>query len=239
MPKALRYMRFCAWGGPMLLVALILFWGVLGHNIPPYSAGGDPTEIAEHFRAHQAAARAGMMLSMAFSIFYLIWGLGVTKLMERIERDTNILSQLQLWGAGFTTLIILLPCGIWLAAAFRPEELDASIIQLLYDLGWILFDATFAVTALQLLAMGICFLLDERPVPLIPAWVSWYTVWVGAMLPLLSLVAVFKTGPFSRSGLINYWIEFPIFFLFMLLVSIYVLRAIDRLESEAPAESPC
>lgn len=236
MKQPLRHVRFCAWGGPILLIALILFWGLLGHNIPPYSAAGDAQEIADHFRNHTAAARAGMILSMAFGAFYLVWGLGVTKLMEHIETDSNVLSQLQLWGAGLTTLIIILPCGIWLTAAFRPHELDPQIIQLLYDLGWIIFDASFSVTALQILAMGICFLTDKRPVPLVPTWVGWYTVWVGAMLPLLGLIAVFKGGPFARDGMINYWIEFPIFFLFMLLTSIYVLRALPRLERELEAE---
>jgi len=42
----------------------------------------------------------------------------------------------------------------------------------------------------------------------------------------------FKDGPFSRSGLMNYWIEFSIFFAFMLFVSIWTLKAITRLQQE-------
>lgn len=227
-----RYVRFCAWGGPILLVALIFFWGILGHNIPPYSAAGNADEIATHFREHTSQARIGMIFTMAFGVFYVIWGLGISKVMEAIEQDNNVLSTLQLWGAGLTTIVIILPASFWLTAAFRPDELPPQTIQLLYDAGWIFFDCAFSLTMLQILAMGVCFLGDKRAQPIIPHWVSWYVIWVGCMLPLLGLISVFKDGPFSRSGLINYWIEFPIFFLFMLLSSIYVLRAIPKLENE-------
>lgn len=233
MKVSFQYVRFCAWGGPVLLVALIFFWGLLGHNIPPYGSDLAAEAIADHFRNHTASARIGMILTISFGVFYLIWGIGVSKVMEAIQPKNDILSRLQTWGAGFTTLVIVIPSCIWLTAAFRPTELPAQTIELLYDMGWILFDVQYSLTALQVLAMGVCFLHDPRTLPVVPKWVSWYIIWVGCMLPLLGLIALFKSGPFSRSGLINYWIEFPIFFLFMLLASIYTLRAIPRLEAEA------
>lgn len=227
-----RHLRFCAWGGPVLLVVLIVFWGLLGYNIPPYSSAAPAEAIAAHFRDHTTHVRIGMLFTMAFSVLYVVWGIAISRLMEAIAPTNALLSTLQTWGAGLTTLVLLLPASIWLTAAFRPDELDPRTIQLLYDAGWIFFDCAFSATVLQLIPMGIAFLADRRERPLIPNWVSWYTIWVGCMLPLLGLIAVFKDGPFSRSGLINYWIEFPIFFLFMLLVSIFVIKAIDRLERE-------
>lgn len=235
MKEELRYVRFCAWGGPVLLGALILFWGLMGHNIPPYGSDLPASAIADHFRNHTTSARVGMILTISFGVFYLIWGVGVSKVMEAIRPGNDVLSRLQTWGAGFTTLVIVIPACMWLTAAFRPNELDPQIIQLLYDMGWILFDVQYSLTALQVLAMGICFLDDRRPIPIIPKWVSWYIIWVGCMLPLLALIAMAKSGPFSRNGLINYWIEFPIFFLFMLLASIYTIRAIPKLEAEEGA----
>lgn len=238
MSERMRYVRFCAWGGPVLLLALIIFWGLLGHNIPPYGSDLPATALADHFRNHTTSARIGMIMSVSFGVFYLIWGVGVAKVMQAIDRTDDVLPQLQTWGAGFTTLVIVIPCCIWLTAAFRPDELSPQLIELLYDLGWILFDVQYPLTALQVLAMGICFVKDPRPLPVIPRWVGWYIIWVGCMLPLLGLIALFKSGPFSRSGLINYWIEFPIFFFFILLSSIYTLRAIPRLERERAESSP-
>lgn len=232
MPSPYRYVRACAWGGPLVLVALIVFWAIMGYNIPPYSASLPAEAIADHFRQHTTEVRVGMLLTMAFSPLYLVWGLAITTVMEKIETDNHILSRLQLWGAGFTTIVVALPACIWLTAAFRPDELDPEITRLLYDFGWLFFDCAFALTMLQMIPMGVCFLSDKRAQPLIPHWASWYIIWVGCMLPLLGLIALFKSGPFERAGLINFWIEFNIFFLFMIIASIFVLRAIPRLEQE-------
>lgn len=231
-PVPYGHMRICAWTGPVLLVVLILFWGVLGYNIPPYSAAAPAETIAAHFRDHTTSVRIGMLFTMGFSVFYLVWGVAISRLMEVISPSNAMLCTLQTWGAGLTTLVILLPASIWLTAAFRPDELDPRLIQLLYDAGWLFFDCAFSATVLQLVPMGIAFLADTRSRPLMPKWVSWYAIWVGCMLPLLGLISVFKSGPFSRNGLINYWVEFPIFFLFMLLVSIFLLAAITRIERE-------
>lgn len=231
MPNPYRYVRFCAWMGPVLLVALILFWGILGHNIPPYSAALEAQAIADHFREHTTAARAGMILTMLFGVLYLVWGMAITKIMEAVERDNDVLSRLQLWGAGFTTLILVIPPSIWLAAAFRPE-IDPEILRMLYDLGWILFDLAYSLTMLQLIAFAVCFLDDHRAIPIMPKWVSWFCAWVAFTFLVLAIMPFFKDGPFSRSGIFNYWVEFTIFFLVMLIMSIFTLRALDRLERE-------
>lgn len=227
-----RYLRFCAWSGPVVLVAIILFWGIMGRNIPPYSAALDAQTFADQFLQHVNQTRIGMTLTMNFAVFYFIWGLAITKVMQAVERDNDILSTLQIWGAGFTTIILVIPPSIWLAGAFRPEALEPNILQLLYDMGWLLFDIAYTLTSMQFIAIGVCFLSDQRSVPLVPKWVSWYTLWVGIAFLPLSLMPLFKDGPFSRSGVLNYWVEFTIFFLVMLFVSIYILRAVGRLERE-------
>jgi hypothetical protein len=230
-----RYVRFCAWMGPATLVALIAFWGILGSNIPPYAASLDAAAIADHFRQHTTAARVGMIFTMMFGVLYVVWGMAITKVMEAVERDNDVLSRLQLWGAGYTTLVLVIPPSIWLTAAFRPE-IDPQLLQLLYDLGWILFDMAFSLTMLQFIAFGVCFLADERAVPLVPKWVSWFSIWVAVMFIVLIFMPFFKAGAFSRSGIFNYWVEFTIFFLVMTVVSIATLRALDRLQSEHAAD---
>lgn len=227
-----RYFRACAWGGPLLLIASILFWGLLGRNIPPFSAGLDAQAFADQFRPNAYQIRIGMIGELIFTVLYLMWGVAISKVMEAVERDNNVLSTLQIWGAGFTTVIFALACTTWLTATFRAETMNPELLQMLYDLGWIQFDMAFTLTTLQLIAMGVCFLSDRRLVPIFPRWVSWYTILVGFMFFMLALMPFFKSGPFSRSGLINYWVEFPAFFAFMAVVSIYLFKAIGRLERE-------
>lgn len=231
MPNPYRYMMFCAWMGPVVLAALIVFWGVLGHNIPPYSAALPAEGIAAHFREHTASARAGMILTMIFGALYLVWGMAITKVMETVERDNDVLSRLQLWGAGFTTLILVIPPSFWLTAAFRPDT-DVENLRMLYDMGWILFDVAFSLTMIQMFAFGVCFLSDKRPNPIIPKWVAWLAIWLGFTFLVLGIMPFFDDGPFSRSGLFNYWVEFVLFFNVMLIMCIYVIIAVARLQRE-------
>ncbi|EQB33591.1 MULTISPECIES: hypothetical protein [Sphingobium] len=231
-PSPYRYVWACAWGGPIFLAASLLFWGLLARNIPPFTPNVDAQLIADHFRQHKNAIRTGMVLTMAFSVFYFVWGVAISKVMRAVERDNDVLSTLQLGGALFTTLITLLPAWIWLGAAYRPEALSPIILQLLYDIGWLLFVVAYSLTSVQAVAVGICFLADRRPTPLIPNWLGWFSIWAGTMLAIETVMPFFPSGPFSRSGILNFWIEFSIFFTFIFLLSVYILRAIARLERE-------
>ncbi|MGE4430919.1 MAG: hypothetical protein AB7E05_09305 [Sphingobium sp.] len=232
-----RYVRFCLWMGPALLVLLIIFFALLGHNIPPYSAAAPAQEIAAHFREHTTSARIGMTGMMVSGVLYLIWGMGITKVMEAAERDNDVLSRLQLWGAGFTTLVLVFPPAFWLSAAFRPEA-DPAILRMLYDTGWIMFDMAFSLTMLQVTAFAVCFLNDWRAAPLVPKPVSWFAIWVAIVFMGFCFLPFFHDGPFSRSGFFNYWVEFSLFFWAMLILSIFTLRALTRLEKDAGGQSP-
>ncbi len=226
-----RYVRACAWAGPVLLVATLLFWAVLGRNVPPYSAGLTAEAMAGQVRAHATLIRIGMVGQMTVSGLYLVWGVAISKVMERMEGDNDVLSTIQLWGAGFTVLVFEIPCMAWLAATFRADVLPAPIIQALYDMGWMFFDIAY-LTSLQMIPLAICILNDRRPVPLMPKWLGWFSLWVAISFLLLILTGFFKTGPFARDGILNYWVEFSLFFWFWLLIAIYTIKAVGRLERE-------
>lgn len=230
-----RYVRACAWGGPILLAATILFWGVLGQNIPPYSPALSAQEFADEIIAHAPQIRIGMILQMPFSLFYFLWGVGIMKVMQAVERDNDVLSTLQIWGAGFTTIVFVVPCAMWLAVAYRPEQMDPRTLQILYDFAWFFFDMAYALTTMQTIAIGICFLSDRRPTPLVPGWVAWFTMFVGVSFVLETMMPLVYSGPFARSGMLNYWIEFSLFFAMMLILSIYILKAVGRLQDEHKA----
>jgi len=227
-----RYLRLCAWAGPAMLVGTILLWGMLGQNIPPYSGAMDARAFADQYLGHIYSIRAGMIGTLAIMPLYFIWGLAVTKVMEQVESDNNILSQLQLWGAGFTTMVFYVACGVWLASTYRPEAYSPDTLQMLYDLGWIMFDLPYSLTTMQMVAMGVCFLGDRRAEPLIPKWVCWLSIWAGFSFFLEVMMPWFKVGPFARNGTLNFWIEFSAFFVYMAATSLYVVAAAGRLERE-------
>jgi hypothetical protein len=45
----------------------------------------------------------------------------------------------------------------------------------------------------------------------------------------------FKTGLFARQGWLNFWVEFLVWFIYILLITYYVWKAIPRLEAERAA----
>ena len=45
----------------------------------------------------------------------------------------------------------------------------------------------------------------------------------------------FKSGLFARQGWLNFWVEFLVWFLYILVITYYVLKAIPRLEQERTA----
>jgi hypothetical protein len=222
--------------GPLFLLIFIVAWGILGYNIPPLSAEWSAADMAQHFRVHANQVRAGMVGSMTFAVLYVVWGMSITKVMEVVEAGrNNVLSQLQLWGAGLTVVPILVSSSFWLTGAYRPEALDQSILQMLYDMAWLLIDLAYSVTSVQMFALGVLFLSDEREVPLVPKWVSWYSIWVGFMFVIEVLMPYFKGGFLARQGILNFWIEFLIWFFFILILTWAVLRAVSRVEREQAA----
>lgn len=234
MSEKLKYLRLCAWAGPAFLFVFIVFWGVLGGNLPPLAADLPASAIADHYRDNANLIRLGMGVAMSFVVLYLVWGLAIAKVIEYgIERENNVLSTLALWGAGLTVVPIMVSCSFWLAGAYRPAALDDSVLQLLYDLPWLLIDLAYMVTSVQMFALGAAFLRDQRAVPLVPKWLCWYGIWVAFSFIAEVLMPFFMSGLFARNGMLNFWIEFFLWFFWIVALSTYMLIAIGRLEAEA------
>lgn len=225
-----RYWRFCAWMGPLFVVAFYYCWGVLGHNFPPFTPDTPASEVAGWFRENANGARLGMVVAMTFAPAYGVWGYSLAKVLEQVDGKDTILVQLARVGAAWTTITVLIPSSFWLTAAFRPEALPDWMIQILYDMAWLLIDLAYAVTSVQLFALGVGFLGDKRATPLIPKWLAWYGIWVGFMFILECVMPYFRSGAFARSGILNFWIEFLIWMAWVPVLTGYVLKAIGRIE---------
>ena len=227
-----RYWRFCAWMGPVFAGVFFVFWGLLGHNFPPFAPDAPASEVAGWFRSHANGVRLGMVVAMSFAPAYGVWGYAVAKVLQQVIEKDNILVQLSRMGAQLTVVPILISCSFWLVAGFRPEALPDWAIQMIYDWAWLLIDLAYAVTTVQMFALGVGFLSDKRAVPLVPKWLSWYGIWVGFMFIAECIMPYFRNGAFARSGILNFWIEFAIWMLWVPVLTLYALRAITRIEAE-------
>lgn len=230
-----RYARPLAWTGPLLLLGTIIFWGVLGQNIPPYSPALGAEEFAAQIREHAAQIRIGMIVQMPISVMWFTWSVALWQVMRAIEIENgsnSVLSTIQLFGGAFTTIVFVLPCSVWLAVAYRPEVMDPRTLMMMYDFGWMFFDMAYSLTTMQMIAWGMCMLQDRRSQPLTPPWAVWFTMFVVVSFLLLTMMPLVYDGPFSRSGLLNYFYEFGAFFVMWIVVAVYTFKAINRLEQE-------
>lgn len=231
-----KYWRACAMAGPIFLGAFLICWGWLGYNIPPIPADHTADQLAEHFRTNYNHVRAGMAGAMLFGCFYLPWTLSITKVMEKINPHKNdIVSTLQMWGGGLTVVPLITSSVFWLTGSYRPEVLSPMILQMLYDQGWLLIDMFYFITTIPMVAIGVAGLTDQRAKPLFPRWACWYSIWAGLSFLFELLMPFFKTGLFARQGWLNFWVEFLVWFIYILLITFYVLKAIPRLEAERTA----
>ena len=225
-----RFWRFCLWMGPLFVAVFYYCWGVLGHNFPPFSPEAPASEVAGWFRDNRNDVRLGMVVAMTFAPAYGVWGYAVAKVLEQVVGPNHLMVQLARVGAAWTTITVLVPSSFWLTAAYRPDALPDWMIQMLYDMAWLLIDLAYAVTSVQLFALGVGFLLDKRAVPLVPKWLAWYGIWVGFMFAVECLMPFFFSGAFARHGGLNFWIEFLIWMVWVPVLTGYTLKAVKRIE---------
>jgi hypothetical protein len=231
-----KYWRLCAAMGPVFLAAFLFFWGALGSNIPPIPADWTAEQMAEHFRTNYNETRAGMAGAMLFGVLYLPWTLSITKVMEMINpNESDIIPKLQMWGGGLTVVPLVTSSVFWLTASYRPDVLDAVTLQMLYDQGWLLIDMFYAITTIPMIAVGVAGLTDQRAKPLFPGWACWFSIWAGISFLFELLMPFFKSGLFARQGWLNFWVEFLVWFFYIVIVTYYVFKAIPRLEKERAA----
>ncbi|GAB3372872.1 hypothetical protein NCG89_06680 [Spongiibacter taiwanensis] len=228
-----KYWRACCAMGPLFLACFLFFWGYLGSNVPPIPADWTADEAAAHFRENYNSTRAAMAGAMLFGVLYLPWTLSITKVMEWINPNTNdMMSKLQMWGGGLTVVPLVTSSVFWLTAAYRPEALPPWMLQMLYDQGWLLIDMFYAITTIPMVAIGVAGLTDQRAQRLFPRWACWFSIWAGVSFLFELLMPFFKTGLFARQGWLNFWVEFLVWFFYILIISYYVWKAIPRLRQE-------
>jgi hypothetical protein len=221
----------------LVFIALFAFgWGFLGHNIPPYEGAMPADELAAIYRANGASLRIGFSLGILACAFMVPWVVGLYRIMLSMEEGRLMLPMLQLAGGLLTVCVPMFSCVILLAAAYRPEQ-DPALTRMLFDLGWLTIDMVWGVTTLQYIAFGAVVLRDRRATPLFPRWLAWLGIFLGLEFVLEFIMPHMRSGPFSWSGVFNYWLPFFGPFVWMILVVVYMVKATNRLAQEY-AEQP-
>lgn len=217
----------CAWSGLIFLLMFFVGWAVIGGFLPPPSPGVSAQEVADFYRSNTNMIRLGLLITQASCIFYIPWIVGISVQLKRIEGPSPVCTYVQFLGGLTGIVAILLPYFFWAVAAFRPER-DPALLQLLNDIGWLIFIVTFAPFVVQNLAIAVAIFSDRNPEPLFPRWVGYFNLWISLTFFPAGFVLFFKSGPFAWNGLIGFWVPLGAFSIWMIGMLVLQLKAIKR-----------
>jgi hypothetical protein len=233
----LRYQLLAAQSGFAFEILFTICWAVLGHNLPPASPNLSGPELAAHFALHHNAILFGNSMAALVAVLWIPWTAQLTVVMRRIEGASPVLTIVQLAGGILTAWVLMFCPAIWATAAFRTD-LEPNTIRTLNDLGFILFNITYAVTSVQAIAAGIVGLADQSAQPVFPRWVCYWAIFAGVSFIPLTAMPFFKTGPLAWNGVISFWTLFGTYFIWTASMGVCMMKdASRRLREERTLET--
>ena len=234
----LKYQLMAAASGFAFEILFTIFWGVFGHNLPPVSPNLSGPALAAYFANHHTSILFGNSMTALVAVLWIPWTAQLTVVMRRIEGPSPVLTIIQLIGGILTAWVLMFCPAIWAVAAFRPD-IDPNTIRMVNDLGFILFNITYAVTSVQAIAAGLVGLADRGEHPVFPRWVSGWAIFAGFSFIPLTAMPFFKTGPLAWNGAICFWGLFGTYFIWTASMGYCMAKdASRRLRVENDTELP-
>jgi len=223
-----------AWSGFVFLSLFFVGFWLLAHFLPGHNPSASAEEIAALYQSNTNGIRIGMLLVLFGSVFFLPWNVSINALIRRMEGPSDFLSQCQITGAIVCSLYFSIPAMFWEMAAFRPDR-SPDLTLLLNDGGWILLITAVPPFVLQCVPLGFAILNDKNPQPLFPRWFGYAILWAVVTYLPGDVAYFFKTGPFAWNGLFPYWVPFTIYGGWVMMMSVMMLKIINRLIETAPS----
>ena len=222
--------------GPLFVIGYIIFWAVLGHNVPPPSPGYSAQElVANYYGKYHDDILLGMVGCAIVGILYLPWCAQLAVQMKRVEGDAHILSNIELLGGGITAWLLAECPAIWALAASEPTS-NPDLVQLTHRHAWFVYDLTYLITTVEMVACGVFALVYSKSRALFPAWAGWVAIIGGVSFLPLCAIAYVTSGPFALNGGWNFFFVFGIWLFWFSTYTVYMLKDIlKRLQDKAPA----
>jgi hypothetical protein len=235
--RKLRYEILAAESGFAFELLFTIFWACFGHNLPPASPSLNAPQLAAHFVLHHNGILFGNSVAALVAVLWIPWTAQLAVVMWRIEGSSPVLTIVQVIGGALTAWVLMFCPAIWAVAAFRPDA-DPNIVRALNDLGFILFNVTYAVTSVQAIAAGLVGLADNSVRPLFPRWVCYWAIFTGISFVPLTAMPFFKSGPLAWNGAICFWTLFGIYFFWTASMGTCMVKdALRRLRNEREIET--
>jgi hypothetical protein len=224
-----RAMQLCAWCAPALIVVMGI--GLVGFAglVPPPSPGDSAETIQRMFVEHQGGIRIGMVLVMIASAGFIPWTTGLAHLLKRTGHGSPALTHIQTASGVIACLVGVNFSMITSLAAFRPSEVAAETTRLLDDLMWFWWLIPWPPFMVWCVLVGVLILKDRSPGgPRFPRWLGYLSIWAAVCYTPGSLAIFFKGGPFAYDSLIVWYIPTVVFFIWMVVMTVFMLKDAKR-----------
>jgi hypothetical protein len=212
------------------------FWGLAG-MIPPPDPTWSADQVVAFYAANTAGIRAGLVVSMLSAALGFLFPVVITMQLRRIHDRWSAMSIAQLVTGVTVTPVFVVPMFAMAAAAYRPLERDPLDVQLLNDVGWLLFVGYAGPAMVQAACIAVAVFQDRRVEPVFPRWVGYYNVWTAIGFAPGALDLCFNSGPFAWNGVFAFWIPLFVVVSWYAVMTYAVLRAI-RQQAAATADRP-
>lgn len=234
---SIRAQRFMIWLTIVLGVIFAVAYMALIRFFPPPPANLPADEVVSLYTAHNIRLRVGVVLALIAGGFLAPLTVVISVQLARLEKGVPVWAILQALTGVVGTAFIWLPVMAWGTAAFTPERAP-ELTQLMHEFGWLLFITPLSLFPMQLLGIiVVAFSKDEDDsVSAFPRWLGYLTAWQLVQSFGGPIAVLFKTGIFSWSGLLPFWLPFSLFFAWMIAICWTLLRAL-RCQQRASASA--
>jgi len=214
------------WLGLGMTVAFgVMFWLIAG-VIPPLNPNDTAEQTARIYTDRHLRMQIGFALMIFFAFLYAPFFAVLSRQVRRIEGYWGSMSVTQiLLSVTFPFLFSL--CSIFAAvAAYRPER-NPDVTQALNDIFWFLFVGVVGPLITQVIIVALATFIDKRAVPTFPRWFGYFNIWYAVLGVPGCAIYLFKTGPLAWNGIFAFWIPLPVFFTWIVVTGVMLLKAID------------
>jgi hypothetical protein len=213
------------WALIFMVIYAAAFIGLL-KMVPPPPPTLTPDEVAAFYAKNAMSIKLGAMIASWTSAFMVPLAVVIAVQLARLEKGAPVWSIAQFAGGILMSLFLVLPPLFWGIAAFNPAR-PAEVTALMHETALLTLVTTDQFYIFQMVAIGYVSLTQKAdPHSPFPRWMGYYTLWAALMFEVGAIAFLPKTGPFSWSGLFVFWSPFVIFFTWMTVLAVCLLRAI-------------
>jgi hypothetical protein len=216
-------MRVCVYTGLALVAMTGIGFGWLMHMVPPPSPSWSKERSLHWVQDHHTTILVGAALCTFFWSFWVTWCAPILLYLRRMER-VPLLTFAALANVGGGAAVITTIAVAWTVMGYRAE--DAAIVQAFLDFGFFLFLYTWPPFGILMVIFAVGIFRDVSPEPAFPRWVAYYNLYAAFAMCPASFMGLFKHGPLGYNGFLAFWLVAVDFFVWMVVMSVVMLRAI-------------